>query len=87
MTFESSLNLTKFDEEMDSQARHDLLALKIEDFILFIYWEKSLITDAAVNGARSTPIFTARKRSFLRMYSQDAVVGELAQINRFYHLL
>lgn len=52
---------------MDSQARHDLLALKIEDFILFMYWERSLITDAPVNGARRTPVFAARKCSFLRM--------------------
>lgn len=72
---------------MDSQARHDLLALKIEDFILFMYWERSLITDAPVNGARSTPVFAARKCSFLRMCWQDAVVGVLAQGNGFYHLL
>lgn len=67
MTFESCLNLAKFEEEMDSQPRHDLLALKVEDFILFMYWERSLITDAPVNGARSTPVFAARKCSFLRM--------------------
>lgn len=87
LTFESCLNLIKFEEEMDSQARHDLLALKIEDFILFMYWERSLITDAPVNGARSTPVFAARKCSFLRMCWQDAVVGVLAQGNGFYHLL
>lgn len=56
LIFERSL--TKF--KRDSQAtRHDLLAL---------YWERLLITDAAVSGAKSTPAFTARKCSFLRMY-------------------